>query len=572
MMCFSQSLGIGLFLQNGRAIHYAGPGLATLAYFLAGTVIWSSAACLGEMTALFPIKGPIYQLPKRFLDESVGYAAAWMTWFGWIVLIAAELVAITHMFHFNYPKDLLEAAHYPTSSLSFSPSVAPAVLILAFIPVVLLLNFLPVKHFGQLEYLTGCVKMIFLIMMIVMNTVLHSMERVPGEKRFWTYNEPYSWAASNITLADRHSVVTGGVGRLAGLWEAMTTAIFGLIGVETVAITAAENKDLRNEETVKIATRKICLRLILLYTLATFTVGLNVPYTYPTISDPSVISFGYGENSAFVVSMVLNRLNGWPLVVNNFVIFSALSAGINGCYNASRTLHALASDRNAWPDWSPVQALRTRLERTHYGVPYVAVLVSWLFGWLAFLGSTENSAVVLGRLVRCVTVAILIVYGVVCLTYLEFYNIAHAANGDDENVNDKDDPEVRQQFDRNSAGYPYKSHGQWLRACFALSGCFLLVFFNGWRSLTPPVNTGDFLGCYISILIFMAFIVMYQIKFHGWNPLNWRRRASRELQNPQPLVVTNLKRRGRINLESTDTLFTVGNFNALLHWLWIWLK
>src|SRR5947207_3720701 len=87
----------------------------------------------------------------------------------------------------------------------------------------------------------------------------------------------------------------------------MTTAIFGLIGVETVAITAAENKDLRTEETVKIATRKICLRLTVLYTLATFTVGLNVPYTYPTIKYPAVIAFGYGQHSAFVISAVLNR-------------------------------------------------------------------------------------------------------------------------------------------------------------------------------------------------------------------------------------------------------------------------
>jgi amino acid transporter len=76
----SNITGIGLFLQNGRAIHYAGPGLATLAYFLSGTVIWSSAACLGEMTALFPVKGPIFELPKRFLDQSVGYATGWITW------------------------------------------------------------------------------------------------------------------------------------------------------------------------------------------------------------------------------------------------------------------------------------------------------------------------------------------------------------------------------------------------------------------------------------------------------------------------------------------------------------
>jgi len=98
MMCFSQSLGIGLFLQNGRAIYYAGPALATIAYFLAGmglsriskcpsililigTIIWSSAACLGEMTALFPVKGPMFELPKRFLDESIGYATAWLAWY-----------------------------------------------------------------------------------------------------------------------------------------------------------------------------------------------------------------------------------------------------------------------------------------------------------------------------------------------------------------------------------------------------------------------------------------------------------------------------------------------------------
>jgi len=223
----------------------------------------------------------------------------------------------------------------------------------------------------------------------------------------------------------------------------MTTAIFGLIGVETVAITAAENKDLRTEETVKIATRKICLRLIVLYTLATFTVGLNVPYTYELIKDNSVINFGYGENSAFVISTVLNRLPPLPLVINDFIIFSALTAGVNGCYNASRTLHAIASDRDAWPDWAPIQALRSRLERTSYGNPYVAVFVSWLFGWLAFIGATKNKEIttkvcgifsllvqvwpanelrqVLGRFVRVVVIAILIIYGVICVSFLEYY-------------------------------------------------------------------------------------------------------------------------------------------------------
>jgi amino acid transporter len=175
------------------------------------------------------------------------------------------------------------------------------------------------------------------------------------------------------------------------MFEAMTSCLFGMIGFETVAITAAENKDLRIEETMKIATRKIVLRIITLYTLATFTVGLNVPYTYPLIVDNQVISFGYGQNSAFLISTVLNRMRYWPYFINDFIIFSATTAGANGVYNASRTLHALASIPDAWPDWEPIQSFRRRLERTSYGVPHAAVICSWMFGFLGFLAGSANS-------------------------------------------------------------------------------------------------------------------------------------------------------------------------------------
>jgi hypothetical protein len=40
-------------------------------------------------------------LPLRIINAKVS------TRFGWIILIAAELVAITHMFHFDYPPHLL---------------------------------------------------------------------------------------------------------------------------------------------------------------------------------------------------------------------------------------------------------------------------------------------------------------------------------------------------------------------------------------------------------------------------------------------------------------------------------
>ena len=80
MIAFSSVVGIGLFLQAGKVIYYAGPGLTIFVYLITGTVMWSAMACLGEMTALFPVKGAVFDFPGRFLDEAVGYAVGWMAW------------------------------------------------------------------------------------------------------------------------------------------------------------------------------------------------------------------------------------------------------------------------------------------------------------------------------------------------------------------------------------------------------------------------------------------------------------------------------------------------------------
>lgn len=73
-------IGIGLFLSSGKAIFLAGPGAAVIAYILTGTVMSSALACLAEMTALFPVRGVIFDFSRRFIDQSVGFAIGWMSW------------------------------------------------------------------------------------------------------------------------------------------------------------------------------------------------------------------------------------------------------------------------------------------------------------------------------------------------------------------------------------------------------------------------------------------------------------------------------------------------------------
>ena len=324
-----------------------------------------------------------------------------------MVIIAAEILAVAQLWNFKFDPSYLASVGYPDTTLNWpvGQNYNAAVWVAIFLIAIALPNLLPVKWYGRLEYFFGCIKMFFIVGLVLFNTVINAMKLVPNgegtQSRFWTYDEPYSFIAQNYTLQTDPTdhgndlVLSGSLGRFAGVWSALTTIVFSLIGFETVAITAAENRDLHQTEMVKIAARKISLRIILLYSLCCFTVGLNVPYNDPNLRDYAFNSIKSGEHSVFILAAVRNHLRGWPSFFNGFFIFSAAVSGMNSLYNSSRILHALACVQEAWPSWA--EAIRWRLARTNAGVPMGAVLVSWFFGLLAFLSVNESPAEVCSR-------------------------------------------------------------------------------------------------------------------------------------------------------------------------------
>lgn len=173
----------------------------------------------------------------------------------------------------------------------------------------------------------------------------------------------------------------------------ITSGFFSFVGFETIAITAPENKDLEKHETIKLASKKLTLRITILYLLCTFAGGLNVPRDDPNLINIQINSVRAGQNSIYVLAAVRNHLRGFPSFFNGFFIFSATTCGINSLYNSSRLLHALASIPEAWPLWS--QNWRRRLERTtSRGVPLGTVTVSWCFGLISFLGIKQFPSIV----------------------------------------------------------------------------------------------------------------------------------------------------------------------------------
>ncbi|KAK0715434.1 amino acid permease-domain-containing protein [Lasiosphaeris hirsuta] len=595
MIGFSMTLGVGLFLSSGKVIFIAGPGLAVIAYLLTGSLMWSTMASMGEMTALFPVKGPTFEFVRRFIDESAGLACAWMLWLSCVIVAAAEILAVTEMFKFQVDPDYLQKVGYPEETVEWKAGLDadPALWVGIFLLVELIINLIPVRIYGRIEYVFGCAKICFIVALILINTILNARQE-GHESRFWTYQYPYGFSTREFIVkapVDADPVVwTGSLGTVAALWTAMVTSFWSLMGWDVILLTAPENHDLAREETVKLSSRKIALRVMLLYALAVFTVGLNVPYDDEGLRNLTINGITGGQTSAFVLAAIRGHVRFLPHFLNGFFIFSATTTGINSLYASSRLLHAIASLRDAWPRWGWVQSIRSRLEYTRLGVPMNAVFASWSVAFLAFLSTKPQSAEILGRLTTVASTATLIVYALNCYTFLLFFNeLEHVVAGErDTELHITGSPELRNQYRRShNRRYPYHSHGQWLRALYGLVFSVLMIFFQGWRSVVPPFSASDFVASYISIAIFIVLTAAYFFKTRGFDPAGWHIRAERfdGLGSIGPVVVSDphdprrpacsicgmAHRRGQIVWPEGRGHYGQKSL-AVVEWVWTWMK
>lgn len=149
-------------------------------------------------------------------------------------------------------------------------------------------------------------------------------------------------------------------------------------------------------------------RVLVFYVVSIFIVGMLVPYNDENLG----ISTGDAQQSPFVIAFQRAGIKVLPSIINAIVCTSAFSCGSACVFLASRTLYGLAEDKQA-----PKILLRTN----RFGTPYVAVAVSLIFMPLVYLSLGSNSSVVFGWFVNITTIAGLIGWLVIEVTYLRFY-------------------------------------------------------------------------------------------------------------------------------------------------------
>ncbi|EHS5050240.1 amino acid permease [Listeria monocytogenes] len=347
MIAIGGSIGTGLFLASGNAIHTAGPGGALVAYVAIGIMVYFLMTSLGEMATYMPVSGSFSTYASRFVDPAFGFALGWNYWFNWAITLAVDISTAAIIVQFWLPN-------------------TPAWLWSAiFLILIFGLNALSVKAYGESEYWFSIIKVATVIIFLIVG-VLTIVGILGGEVIGF----------SNFTTGD--APFKGGFFAILGTF---LIAGFSFQGTEMVGIAAGESAT--PETSVPKAIKQVFWRILLFYIFAIFIIGMIIPYTNPNLLSAEATDVAI---SPFTLVFEKAGLAFAASVMNAVILTSVLSAGNSGLYASTRMLWAMARDKKAPKFLGKVN---------RRGIPMAALIVTTIVGTMTFITTlTENGTVI----------------------------------------------------------------------------------------------------------------------------------------------------------------------------------
>lgn len=519
MISFGGTLGVGLFLNSGKAFTIAG-GLGTvLAFAFVGLIVLATITSFSEMVTFVSVVDGVSGLSSRFVEESFGFATGWLYFLSFSLGLAGEIVA-----------SVIILSYFPDSKV-LENSGATAGFVTLFLSFCIISNLLDVRVFGEIEYISSIIKVIITLIMIIAMIVINrggiGNQGVIGFK-FWRHLEsifdhdlifgPFRPTFNpNNTGMDPTSVGIGGNwGRLLSLVTAMTVVIYSYSGTEIVCIAACEAQNPR--KALPSATRRVFWRILIFYCLASFVVSLNIYaadprllryYTGTTgVSSQDFDSnyaihflgginckanyevhagFSNGSQSPWTVAFQSAGLCTWSSFATACLVFFAFSCGNSQLYVSSRTIYSLALQNKA-PGFLK--------NCNRFGIPYNAVLASSMIGFSSYMCVSQLATKVFQTLTSLTSSTGSLVWFSMCVSYVRFY------------FGLKKRPDI---VSREDKSYPYRSPFQPYTAIFGLFGSGTMILLMGFVVFIKGYwDTLLFFSSYGSLILFLILYLGYK--------------------------------------------------------------
>ena len=360
MIAIGGVIGAGLFVGSGVVINEAGPA-SFLTYAITGVLIILVMRMLGEMATANPSTGSFADYARSALGGWAGFSVGWLYWYFWVIVVGFEAVAGA--------KVLTYWIDAPLWALSLGLMVLMTAT-----------NLFSVSSFGEFEFWFAGIKVFAIIAFIVLGG-LYVFGVWPNK----------SLDFSNLTAFG--GFFPNGV---AAIFASIVVVIFSMVGAEIATIAAAESDD--PERAITKSTNSVILRIAIFFVGSIFLLAVIVPWNSSEMGA-----------SPYVAAFTAMGIPGADHIMNAVVLTAVLSCLNSGLYTASRMLFVLAARREA-----PVQLIRVNKR----GVPFNAILLSSLVGFLCVIAAAVSPETVFLFLLNSSGAIILFVYLLIAISQI----------------------------------------------------------------------------------------------------------------------------------------------------------
>ena len=267
------------------------------------------------------------------------------------------------------------------------------------------------------------------------------------------------------------------------------TAAFAFAGTELVGLAAAETTNPR--KSLPTAVKQVFWRICLFYIVSLTLIGLLVPHTDSRlIGSTSQVD---AHASPFVIAINNAGLRGLDSVMNVVIMIAVLSVGNSSIYGSSRTLAALAEQRQAPQIFAYIDKR---------GRPLVAIAVASVVGLLAFLAASPQQDTAFTWMLALSGLSSIFTWASICLSHIRFRK-AWAQQGHS----------LDELAFRSQPGVV----GSWIGFIFNIL-VLVAQFWTGFAPVgheqkSPLQNTSNFFEAYLAAPLVLAFYIPYKLWF-----------------------------------------------------------
>ncbi|GAB2673927.1 GABA permease [Gordonia jinhuaensis] len=328
MISIAGVIGAGLFVGSANAITKAGPAVL-IPYAMAGALVVLVMRMLGEMATANPDTGSFSVYADRALGHWAGFSVGWLYWWFWVLVIPVEATAAATIL-----TDLVGGAQW--------------IWALAVTLLLTVTNLASVGNYGEFEFWFALIKVVAIVAFILVGVAAmlgwFPDSQVSGISHLW---QPDGFMPNGFG-----AVIAG-----------MLITMFSFMGTEIVTIAAAESPD--PQRGITRAVNSVIWRISLFYIGSIFVVVALMPYNKL-------------DNGSYQSVLEAIGIPG-SKVIMDIVILTAVASCLNSAlYTASRMMFSLGTRGDA------PQVVRRLSPK---GVPWIAVLMSMVIGFLAVIGN-----------------------------------------------------------------------------------------------------------------------------------------------------------------------------------------